>query len=272
MEVTSTLVGTQLVVRCPDKFNSEAATLVVKEVASNIEVPASVVLNFKNTSQVETLVLLRCIGSLGKFLRSKQKGFFLTNASPEISTEIRINGLDSTIRFISESAITTAPIPKPKQGLNVEFINPFIDATIKTLQTQCNMELSMKDKPFLKGTQDLPAIEIAGIIGLTSAAFKGSISICFPRDTFLKIMGGMLGEAYTEITDDLQDGAGELLNIIFGQSKAVLNEKGFGIEKAIPTVVRAKELTVRQYSNAPVVVMLFTSSNGEFFVEIALES
>ncbi len=38
-------------------------------------------------------------------------------------------------------------------------------------------------------------------------------------------MGGMLGEEIKEINQDIQDGAGELLNIIFGFTKRVLNKK-----------------------------------------------
>jgi hypothetical protein len=48
-------------------------------------------------------------------------------------------------------------------------------------------------------------------------------------------MGKMLGEEFKAITQDLQTGAAELLNIIFGSAKVVLNEQGYAIQKAIPT-------------------------------------
>ncbi len=269
MSISFVASDSQLVVTCPEKFNSAAAALVTKEVTAQSNAVTGVTLNFKQTTKFETLVLLRCIGFLGKFLRSKNKTFLATNVSPELATEIRLNGLDSTIRFVAETIANVQPATK--QGFNVEFINPFISSTIKTMQTQCGMELKPSDKPFLKGSRELPLIDIAGIIGLTSKSFQGSISICFPKKTFLGVMEGMLGELLPEITDDLQDGAGELLNIIFGQSKVIWNEKGFAIEKAIPTVVRATELKVRQYSSSPPLVLMFDSTRGQFYIEIALE-
>lgn len=269
MSQISVIDNSNLVITCPETFNAEAADLVVREIVGKGDSPTAVVLNFKQTTEFETLVLLRCIGSVGKFLRSKNKAFFATNASPELATEIRLNGLDSTIRFVAETIANAQPAPKA--GFNVEFINPVITSTIKTLQTQCSLVLHTCDKPFLKGSQDLPPIEIAGIIGITSPGFKGTISICFPEKTFLGVMAGMLGEQAKEINDELQDGAGELLNIIFGQSKVIWNEKGLGIEKAIPTVVRANALKVRQYSSSPALVLLFNSAHGPFYIEIALE-
>lgn len=263
-----TTAASQLWITCPEKYDSNTANLISKEVSEKVDPVAGVTLDFKETLQFDTLVLLRSIGVLGKFLRTKRKSFSAANASAEISTEIRLNGLDSTIRFISESV---PPQAANKSKLNVEFVNPFISSTIKTLQTQCNMELKIGDKPFLKGSKPLPSVDIAGIIGLTSPAFKGSIAICFPKITFLGVMGGMLGEKFTDITDELQDGAGELLNIIFGQSKVIWNEKGFGVEKAIPTVIRAHEMNVRQYSNSPALILSFESAHGPFFIEIALE-
>ncbi|MDX9731901.1 MAG: chemotaxis protein CheX, partial [Bdellovibrionales bacterium] len=113
---------------------------------------------------------------------------------------------------------------------------------------------------------------IAGVISLTSAAFKGSIAICYPQETFLSLMSHMLGETYTAITNDLEDGAAELLNITFGQAKAVLNEKGYKIDKAIPTVVRGRELRVRHVASQPTMIVPFESSSGPLHIEISLEA
>src|ERR1700744_6373713 len=104
--------------------------------------------------------------------------------------------------------------------LDVNFVKPFVDGTIHTLEVQCHVTAKV-GKPYIKGKSggEPPQIDIAGIIGITSPSFKGSISLCFPEKTFLGIMGKMLGETYTSITKDVEDGAGELTNIIFGAAK-----------------------------------------------------
>ena len=154
--------------------------------------------------------------------------------------------------------------------LDSAFIQPFLDGTITTLKVQCQMEATMT-KPYIKGTgSEKPGqVDIAGMLGITSDQFKGSMSLCFPEKTFLAIMGNMLGETYTTITPDVEDGAGELINIIFGYAKRVLNEKGCTIQKALPTIVRGSAITVHHLPKGPIMVLPFTTNNGPFHIEIA---
>ncbi len=154
--------------------------------------------------------------------------------------------------------------------LNVNFINPFIDGTLNTFKIQCAVEAS-PGKPFMKGNGPTLTAEIAATIGLASKEFCGSVSIGFSESLFLALMGNMLGEKYTEITKDLEDGASELLNIIFGQAKTVLNEKGYAIDKAIPTVIRGKGISFNHLSSQPTLVVPFETQHGPFFIEVVLE-
>lgn len=155
--------------------------------------------------------------------------------------------------------------------LDVNFFKPFIDGTLNTLKVQCKLEAT-HSKPFIKGTQVQPEFEIAGVIGLTSDAFSGSITLCFPAAVYLTLMSNMLDENFTEITKDLQDGAAELLNIIFGSAKAILNKQGYTIQKAIPTVVRGKQLQTTYIGSKQVIVLPFKSTSGEFHIEIVTEA
>ena len=50
----------------------------------------------------------------------------------------------------------------------------------------------------------------------------------------------MLEEDVGEVDIDNQDGAAEIINIIFGTTKAVLNQRGYSLERAIPSVKRGK--------------------------------
>lgn len=157
-------------------------------------------------------------------------------------------------------------------SLDAKFFKPFIDGTLNTLKIQCGVEVK-PEKPFLKGKAiQQPEFAIAGVIGITSDAFNGSITLCFPEGVFLLIMSKMLGENFQEINNDLQDGAAELLNIIFGQAKIALNNQGYTIQKAIPTVVRGKQITTSFNSKGPVMVIPFRVETGEFHVEICSSS
>ena len=154
--------------------------------------------------------------------------------------------------------------------LDAAFIQPFLDGTITTLKVQCQMDATMT-KPYIKGAgEEKPGdVDIAGMLGITSDQFKGSMSLCFPEKTFLAIMGNMLGETYTAITPDVEDGAGELINIIFGYAKRVLNERGCTIQKALPSIVKGKSITVHHLSRGPIMILPFVTNNGPFHIEIA---
>ena len=119
--------------------------------------------------------------------------------------------------------------------LDLNFINPFILAAVEVLQIQCQIKLE-GGKPFLKGKEAQPAFAIASVIGLTSEHFKGAISLNFQEDFYLALLSNMLGEKVTEINNDTQDGAAELLNMIYGSAKTQLNTKGYTLQRAIPTV------------------------------------
>lgn len=155
--------------------------------------------------------------------------------------------------------------------LDVNFINPFISGALETLKVQCSIEAAA-EKPYVKTEKTPLSVDIAGVIGLTSKTFTGSVSICFPMQTFLIIMSGMLGETYNEFSSDLEDGAGELLNIIFGYAKRELNAKGYSIEKAIPTVIKGNDIKINTVSKAPSIIVPFNSNAGKFFIEIGLDS
>jgi len=154
--------------------------------------------------------------------------------------------------------------------LDISFINPFIDGAIETLKIQCSFE-AKAGKPFLKGKGPEIKTDIAAVIGLTSATFNGTVALCFSESLFLIMMEKMLGEKNTSITKELEDGASELLNIIFGQAKKVLNEKGYKIEKAIPTIVRGSNLSVKHLSSNPTLVLPFETEFGIFHMEITTQ-
>lgn len=103
-----------------------------------------------------------------------------------------------------------------------------------------------------------------------SESFTGSVIISFPEKTFLAVMGGMLGETFTSINKDILDGAGEITNMIFGQAKIVLNDQGYGIKSALPSVISGREHSLNTITKGPIVVVPFKSAVGEFFVEICL--
>lgn len=153
--------------------------------------------------------------------------------------------------------------------LDANFIKPFVGGVLETLKVSCQTEVKT-GRPYAAGSAVTPAVDIAAIIGLTSKTFNGSIAICYPQKTFLTLMNRMLGMNEQEISSDFEDGAGELLNQIFGFAKRHLNTEGYEIQKAIPSVVRGQNLRIWHNREVPSGIIPFESDAGEFYLEIAI--
>jgi len=161
--------------------------------------------------------------------------------------------------------------PSPARTISAEFIDPFLVSTLNVLKLQAST-VAVSGTPFRKEHGDKFLGDISGVIGLVTDDFTGSVVISFPEKTFLTVMSRMLGEEFTSMTPDIQDGAGELTNIIFGSSKVVLNQKGFNIQTALPSVIVGEGHAILSPNRGLRVAIPFSSDAGDFFIEICLSA
>ncbi len=226
--------------------------------------------------EVLTPSLIRKLSPALQELKKNKRCLYILHASRESAALVTEMAVDGLIKFAANLFSITGPeanleIPKSAPKLDVSYINPFIDSVVSTLKVQCSVDV-VPGKLFLKSKGPSINVDIAAVIGLTSEGFMGSVNICFPKEVFLGIMSKMLGETFTEITQDIQDGAGELLNIIFGQAKKVLNERGFSFEKAIPTIVTGDSLKTTHLTPSPTIVVPFTCEFGPIHIEVTTQT
>ncbi len=167
--------------------------------------------------------------------------------------------------------------PKKKTfKIDVDFINPFIDSAMKTLNGLCGVNDMEAQQPHLLGDEVLE-VDISGTLAISSPYFKGSIAITFDNDVYKKLISKMLiskmlEENIGEIDLDNQDGAAEIINIIFGQTKAILNQRGYNLARAIPSVMRGRGHKIYQDSKIPVLLVPFRSDLGKFWIQICVKA
>jgi chemotaxis protein CheX len=197
--------------------------------------------------------------------------------------QVRIFGATEKIRqFFSEQGVSSSmvcvpslPIALKSMGihtakkLDVNFINPFLTSAAEVISSQ-TQSVVRPGAPYLKDSKESFGGDISGVIGLVSDHFNGTVVISFPEATYCKIMSKMLGEEFTELTPDIHDGAAEFTNMIFGRAKVILNEKGYGIKMAIPTVISGKNHSIQSKSTGPRVAIPYDSDFGKFAVEISI--
>jgi chemotaxis protein CheX len=154
------------------------------------------------------------------------------------------------------------------RSINVDYINPFIEATINTFQTMVNV-VPTRDKVFLKGEGE-EVYGVSGIIGLGGEA-TGAVVLNFPEAVAIAAVSKFVGEEASTITSNVVDGVGELTNIIAGDAKNRLLQKGYKFEIGLPKMVTGRNYITAQNKSVPCIVISFTSDLGKFCIEVSLK-
>ncbi|MBF0316240.1 MAG: chemotaxis protein CheX [Oligoflexia bacterium] len=203
------------------------------------EAPSHVVINCCCLSEMsdEWIDILKTLKTNLKALEKKILLVFLSQAVREkveksdLSSDINTSvGLLAAIEhLLFDQVENTQP--------GAKFLRAFVMSAIKTMLVQ-GKTLCHRNALYIK-KQDQNQLEgvVSGIINVQSELGNFAIIISFPEDTYLKLISRMIGEEITELSDEIRDGATEILNIIYGQAKAVLNEDDAGLKPEIPLLI-----------------------------------
>ena len=152
--------------------------------------------------------------------------------------------------------------------LDKTLINSFIQGVSKTLETMASTKVTY-GKPFVE-KKFAARGEVAGVVGMVSAEYKATLTLSFPKPAILLILENMLGEKYSDITDEVFDAVGELTNMIYGSAKGTLNDLGYNFEMAIPTVIKGQFIMLQHSKSATLVIPFKLSNQTEFYIEISV--
>jgi chemotaxis protein CheX len=204
-------------------------------------------------------------------LKKNDKRLFSVNVPQKIQRELSSTGMMSALHPVDtlDKAYEEAGFKKKGPArLDAQFLNPFVAAVIHLFKSQFQMDIINK-KTSLKKDAEPINLGIAGVISLACSHFAGTISLGFPTPVFLKLYETWLGEKHAEITSECEDGAAELLNIVYATAKTELNRKGYEFEKALPTVMVGEKLRISQSQSSQTLVLHFGSGFGDFVIEIS---
>ncbi len=111
---------------------------------------------------------------------------------------------------------------------------------------------------------------ISGVIGLAGIR-KGVLAIHTPEAVALAITSSFLGMEVTGLNVDVEDAVGEVANMLGGNIKMFLTDKGRDIDLSLPSIVKGEAYEFQPGGEVERVVVPFTCGAGEFFIEIQLE-
>jgi chemotaxis protein CheX len=157
---------------------------------------------------------------------------------------------------------------KTRPTVNVEFINPFIDATRNVFSSMCRVEIARK-KIFVKDDYKMLG-DISGVMQMSGTA-SGSVVISMSSQLACLVVGNMLGEPpATELTQDVQDATGEIINMISGQAKASLVKTKYHFTISIPKVLTGPGHEIEHQPGTPNIVVVFEGAGHDFSLQVCL--
>lgn len=161
-----------------------------------------------------------------------------------------------------------------KTVLKEDLIRDIVEATSDVLSTMASFEVRAKEFVQSNGTPeclDITAcMDITGILGF-SGGRKGSVLITFTEVIALKIVGGMLGVTLSKIDAEVRDGVGEIVNMIAGGAKTILQRKGVFFDLSIPNTIIGQNHQITAPASAVRTRIDFESCAGDFFIEVYLK-
>jgi chemotaxis protein CheX len=149
-----------------------------------------------------------------------------------------------------------------------EINNKIIESTIEIFTGMVMMEISVAGEPLL----ELAPLKqsITGMVGL-AGIHRGVLAVHFPKQVALDVTGSFLGMEVEEINADVQDAIGEIANMLGGNLKTILSDRGKDIQLSLPSTISGDEYSFTSHADVDQVILPFQAPAGVFYVEVELE-
>ncbi|WP_010251538.1 chemotaxis protein CheX [Acetivibrio cellulolyticus] len=152
--------------------------------------------------------------------------------------------------------------------MNVEYINPFIEASQTVLKQAANIDaklgnVTLKDSPY---TSDSVVI----FVGLTGK-IRGQAVFSMTKNVALGIASAMMcGMPVTELDEISKSAISELTNMILGNAATILYSKGIGIEITPPSFLMGDNLQISPTKMKTICVPLLFNGEDQLEIDISV--
>jgi chemotaxis protein CheX len=152
--------------------------------------------------------------------------------------------------------------------VGVEISDKIIESAKEIFSSMVMMEIAVNGEL----TVNSPALHesISGVIGL-AGTHKGVLAIHIPNKVAMAITSAFLGMDVEEINEDVEDAVGELANMLGGNVKSILSEKGRDISLSLPSTITGQEYDFQPTKEAERIIIPFRCDAGEFSIDLQLE-
>jgi len=114
--------------------------------------------------------------------------------------------------------------------------------------------------------------DVSGVIGMVQSHLEGTLTLCLTFETVRDILPQVVGKSVSITHEMAVDAVGEITNMIFGQIKSSLGQRGFHLKLGIPCVVTGKGHFVSQFHRGRYMIVPFHLDGQLFQVYVALHA
>jgi chemotaxis protein CheX len=149
-----------------------------------------------------------------------------------------------------------------------EISEKLIESTIEIFTGMVMMEVTVAGESL----QKLGPLKhsITGMVGL-AGTHKGVLAVHFPKKVALEVTSNFLGMDVAEINEDVQDAIGEIANMLGGNLKTILSDRGKDIQLSLPSTISGDEYAFSSQAEGDQIIIPFQAPAGIFYVEVELE-
>lgn len=113
--------------------------------------------------------------------------------------------------------------------------------------------------------------DVSGVVGMVQEELEGNLIIAFSKESISKILSKVYGHTFDSVNSTVQQGAAELTNMVYGQLKLRLNERGYGLKMALPNVIIGPDHNILQMSDKQSLLIDFKfDDDSNFCLVLAL--
>ncbi len=149
-----------------------------------------------------------------------------------------------------------------------EIVPKIVEATEEIFTGMVMMEINQSGE--LLEELGLLKNSITGMVGL-AGTHRGVLAVHIPNQLALAITANFLGLEFEEMNEDVQDAVGEIANMLGGNVKTILSDKGRDIQLSLPSTISGEQYTFMSQNDVDQVVIPFDAPAGVFYVELELE-
>ncbi|HZW04230.1 MAG TPA: chemotaxis protein CheX [Anaerolineaceae bacterium] len=152
--------------------------------------------------------------------------------------------------------------------MNVQFLNPFVEAAYEVLRVELGADISRGDLNFETGPYRTDDVTV--VIALVGAV-EGTVFYSMSKGTAIRIASHTIGEEFQDLEGLAQSGIAELGNVITGRASMKLSQAGYEATISPPSLILGSGATISTLDFPRLIVPLLTAM-GPMTVHLALRA